>query len=150
MRRYKLLQLKHFGWILLLCIFSASCEKEDDVTEIFNENRFKITGITYNGKKVIKDVKEFYEIDNTYWITFTHTTFTGVLQSGMNINGMWKADGKSRKLWMDIKQQSRPENTSVLCDKVYEIIKGATKYSGDKNVLKIQKDSSSYIELSSI
>jgi hypothetical protein len=32
---------------------------------------------------------------------------------------------------------------------VFSILKNATSYSGDKNVLRIKRDNSSYIELSS-
>lgn len=127
----------------------TACSKEDDVTEIFSGNRFKITGLTYNGQKTVKDVKEFYEVDDTYWIAFTQLAFTGMLQSGIKIEGSWKADGSSRELSLNITSPKNADGTSDICSKVFNILKNATSYSGDKNVLRIKKDNSSYIELSS-
>ena len=106
----------------------AACSTDDDIDEIFIGNRFKITGLTYNGQKTVKDVKEFYDGDS-YWIAFSRTTVTGMLQQGMKIEGTWSADGSSRELSFDLTY--------------------ASSYSGDKNVLIIKRDNSSFIELRS-
>ena len=141
--------MKYKGIILIVCLLLVACNKEDDVSEIFDGHRFKITGLTYNGQKVVKDVKEFYAGENTYWIAFSQLTFSGVLEAGVTIEGSWSADGKSRKLTMRITSPKNVDNVSDLCGKVFNIIKNATEYSGDKNVLQIKKDNSAYIELSS-
>lgn len=141
--------MKQIGIILTLCLLLSACNKEDDISEIFEGNRFKITGLTYNGQKVVKDVKEFYAGDNVYWISFSQLAFTGVLEAGVPIEGSWSADGKSRELTMRVTSPQNVDNVSDLCGKVFNIIKNATEYSGDKNVLQIKKDNRSYIELSS-
>ncbi len=145
--------MKQKTYILLAiisCLLLASCENDDDVTEIFVGNRFKITGITYNGTKVIKDVDQFYESDNIYYITFNAITFQGVLQAGTSIEGSWKADGNGRSFNMIFNSSSNLTGANTMCDMVYNVLKNATSYSGDKNVIKIIKDNNSYIELSSM
>ena len=126
----------------------AACSTDDDIDEIFIGNRFKITGLTYNGQKTVKDVKEFYDGDS-YWIAFSRTTVTGMLQQGMKIEGTWSADGSSRELSFDLTSPRNAEGTSDICSKVFSVLKNASSYSGDKNVLIIKRDNSSFIELRS-
>ena len=142
--------MKQIGIILTLCLLLTACSKEDDISEIFEGNRFKITGLTYNGQKVVKEVKEFYAGDNVYWISFSQLAFSGVLEAGVQIEGSWSANGKNRELTMRVSSPKNVDNTSDLCGKVYNIIKNATEYSGDKNVLKIKKDNNTFIELNSM
>ena len=148
-------KLLHYIIVTLLhCTIVAipllvACSTDDDINEIFIGNRFKITGLTYNGQKTVKDVKEFYEVDDTYWIAFSQSTVTGVLQSGMKIEGTWNADGSSRELSINLTSPKNADGSSDICSKVFSILKNATSYSGDKNVLRIKRDNSSYIELSS-
>ncbi len=142
--------MKQIGIILSLCMLLAACSREDDVNEIFVGNRFKITGLTYNGQKTVKDVKEFYEVNDTYWISFSQMTVTGVLQSGMVVEGTWSADGSNRQLTIHLTSPTNANGASDICNKVFNILKNATSYSGDSNVLRIKRDNSTYIELSSL
>jgi len=141
--------MKRIGTILMMCLLLMACSTDDDINEIFMGNRFKITGLTYNGQKTVKDVKEFYEVNDTYWIAFSQSTFTGVLQPGMKIEGTWNANGSNRALSIDITSPRNAEGASDICSKVFSILKNATSYSGDKNVIQIKRDNSSFIELSS-
>lgn len=141
--------MKQIGIILTVCLLLAACSKEDDINEIFNGNRFKITGLTYNGQKTVKDVKEFYAVDDTYWIAFSQMTVTGVLQPGMTVEGTWKADGSNRQLTINLTSPKNANGATDICNKVFNILKNATSYSGDRNVLRIKRDSNTYIELSS-
>ena len=99
--------------------------------------------------KTVKDVKEFYEVNGTYWIAFSQSTITGVLQPGMTIEGTWNANGKNRELTIDLISPKNANGASDICSKVFSIIKNATSYSGDKNVLRIKRNGDSFIELSS-
>ena len=141
--------MKQIGTVFMICMLLVACSREEDVNEIFSGNRFKITGLTYNGQKTVKDVKEFYEVNDTYWIAFTQMTVTGVLGPGMNVEGTWKADGSNRQLSFNLTSPKNAEGASDICSKVFSILKNATSYSGDKNVLKIKRDDYTFIELSS-
>ena len=136
--------------LTVVCLTAmSSCDKEDDVTEIFSGRKFKITGLTYNGTKVISDVSQFYESENTYYIMFNALTFTGVLQSGITIEGTWKADGETRSFSMAFGSATSLTGAGVMCNNVYNVLRNATSYSGDKNVIRIIKDRDTYIDLSS-
>ena len=135
--------------LLMTCLLLLACSTDDDIEEIFIGNRFKITGLTYNGQKTVKDVKEFYEANDTYWIAFSQSAITGVLQPGMTIEGTWNANGKNRELTIDLISPKNANGASDICSKVFSIIKNATSYSGDKNVLRIKRNGDSFIELSS-
>ena len=141
--------MKKIGMLLMTCLLLLACNTDDDIEEIFIGNRFKITGLTYNGQKTVKDVKEFYEVNDTYWIAFSQSAITGVLQPGMTIEGTWNANGKNRELTIDLISPKNANGASDLCSKVFSIIKNATSYSGDKNVLRIKRNGDSFIELSS-
>ena len=141
--------MKKIGMLLMTCLLLLACSTDDDIEEIFIGNRFKITGLTYNGQKTVKDVKEFYEVNDTYWIAFSQSTITGVLQPWMMIEGTWNANGKNRELTIDLISPKNANGASDICSKVFSIIKNATSYSGDKNVLRIKRNGDSFIELSS-
>lgn len=140
--------MKKIGMLLMTCLLLLACSTDDDIEEIFIGNRFKITGLTYNGQKTVKDVKEFYEANDTYWIAFSQSAITGVLQPGMTIEGTWNANGKNRELTIDLISPKNANGASDICSKVFSIIKNATSYSGDKNVLRIKRNGDSFIELS--
>ena len=141
--------MKKIGMLLMTCLLLLACSTDDDIEEIFIGYRFKITGLTYNGQKTVKDVKEFYEVNDTYWIAFSQSAITGVLQPGMTIEGTWNANGKNRELTIDLISPKNANGASDICSKVFSIIKNATSYSGDKNVLRIKRNGDSFIELSS-
>ena len=141
--------MKKIGMLLMTCLLLLACSTDDDIEEIFIGNRFKITGLTYNGQKTVKDVKEFYEVNDTYWIAFSQSAITGVLQPGMTIEGTWNANGKNRELTIDLISPKNANRASDICSKVFSIIKNATSYSGDKNVLRIKRNGDSFIELCS-
>ena len=143
-------QALHIITTLLIAILVLSCDKTDDVAEIFNGQRFKITGLTYNGIKSVKEVKEFYESDNIYWVTFSSHTFHGTLQAGTNIEGAWTAEGKNRRMTISFNGDTTTDGMSELCRLVYLTLRGATYYSGDKNVMRIYKDNDSYVDMSSL
>lgn len=128
----------------------SSCDKDDDIDEIFNGRRFKVTGITYNGQKTISEVSQLYESANTYYIVFNSLTFQGVLQAGTIIEGTWKANGNSRSFSMTFSNITDLTGANAMCNNVYNVLRNATSYSGDKNIIRIIKDKDTYIELSSL
>ena len=135
--------------LLLLLTVAAACNTSDDVTEIFNGHRFKITGITYNGIKTTKEAEELYTDNGTYYITFTSQTIQGMLADGIPVDGTWKAEGKGRKMVISLRRPQSADSMSEVCRLIYLTLKDATSYGGDRNVLRIYRDSNTYIDLSS-
>jgi len=135
--------------LLLLLTVVAACNTSDDVTEIFNGHRFKITGITYNGIKTTKEAEELYTDNGTYYITFTSQTIQGMLADGIPVDGTWKAEGKERKMVISLRRPQSADGMSEVCRLIYLTLKDATSYGGDRNVLRIYRDSNTYIDLSS-
>lgn len=135
--------------LLLLLTVAAACNTSDDVTEIFNGHRFKITGITYNGIKTSKEAEELYTDNGTYYITFTSQTIQGMLADGIPVDGTWKAEGKGRKMVISLRRPQSADGMSEVCRLIYLTLKDATSYGGDRNVLRIYRDSNTYIDLSS-
>ncbi len=149
MRRKYLYSISILVATLLSLAALSSCEEEDDLAEIFNGNSFKITGITYNGKKVVSGVTELYAAPGTYWITFNMQTFQGMLNATSPIEGTYSADGKTHAFTTSLTAGSSPKEASELCREIFTIIRDAQAYKGDHNILRIIKDRDTYIELSS-
>lgn len=131
--------------MLALALTWCSCEDEgDDVSEIFVDKKFKITGCVYNGVNVNgEETKKFYS--NPYYIDFKIGAFVAELASGRKLSGGWTADGDSRGMRFDIRQNEGEDD--VLSRKVYEIMKNIRNYSGDANVIKLYKDGNNLLIL---
>lgn len=131
--------------MLAVAMTWCSCEDEgDDVSEIFVDKKFKITGCVYNGVNVNgEETKKFYS--NPYYIDFRSGTFVAELANGRKLSGGWTADGDSRGMRFDIRQSEGEDD--VLSRKVYEIMKNIRNYSGDANVIKLYRDGNNFLIL---
>lgn len=131
--------------MLAVALTWCSCEDEgDDVSEIFVDKKFKITGCVYNGVNVNgEEAKKFYS--NPYYIDFKNGTFVAELANGRKLSGGWTADGDSRGIRFDIRQSEGEDD--VLSRKVYEIMKNIRNYSGDANVIKLYRDGNNFLIL---
>lgn len=131
--------------MLAVAMTWCSCEDEgDDVSEIFVDKKFKITGCVYNGVNVNgEEAKKFYS--NPYYIDFKSGTFVAELANGRKLSGGWTADGDSRGMRFDIRQSEGEDD--VLSRKVYEIMKNIRNYSGDANVIKLYRDGNNFLIL---
>lgn len=131
--------------MLAVAMTWCSCEDEgDDVSEIFVDKKFKITGCVYNGVNVNgEEAKKFYS--NPYFIDFRSGTFVAELANGRKLSGGWTADGDSRGMRFDIRQSEGEDD--VLSRKVYEIMKNIRNYSGDANVIKLYRDGNNFLIL---
>ena len=131
------------NFILLLIIalipslLATSCQNEDDIDAIFNGTN--ITG---------EELKSIYANANSFFLTFSASTFGGVLVAGSNVSGTWKADGKDQSIFLNFQSESNV-NLSPLSSNIYNVLKNAQHYSGDVNVLKIMQDNYNFIRLSS-
>lgn len=131
--------------MLAVALTWCSCEDEgDDVSEIFVDKKFKITGCVYNGVNVNgEEAKKFYS--NPYYIDFKSGTFVAELANGRKLSGGWTADGDSRGMRFDIRQSEGEDD--VLSRKVYEIMKNIRNYSGDANVIELYRDGNNFLIL---
>ena len=103
-----------------------------------------------NGVKMVKEVSELYGSDNIYCLTFNSKTFQGTLAAGIPVEGIWTADGKKQTIQLNFSNKVNVNNSSELCRKVFNILKDATSYKGDKNVMRIKKDNETYIEMRTV
>lgn len=137
---------------LLLCLLPLllwNCESEDDVNEIFNGHTWFITGATVDGTSLTGDeIAALYTNTSSYYLTFSASTFSGVLVTGSIVNGTWSADGGDHSISMTFATATNATATS-LSSAIYNILRQATSYSGDSNNLIIKQDSRNYVRFSS-
>ncbi len=124
----------------------CSCNKNDDLDEIFS-GRFKITSYRYNGTFENGKLTELNKSRDNYWIFFSGGTLNGMLTNGVVFNGTWQADPESRD--MKVRVSDIATYPSELSRYVINILRNATSYSGDHNVLRIYQDKNNYIDLDS-
>lgn len=140
-----------FRYIILLIasvLMLGSCAKEDDIEEIFQGKTWYITGGEINGKPFAsEDIKQLYSQKDIYYISFAAKSFHGVLAPKSSLSGQWSANGKSNAFHFVI-SNAEATNETALSQNVYTIIKNASRYEGDINVLKIKSDNNNYIRLS--
>ena len=126
----------------------ASCDREDDINEIFNGKKWYMKSFVANGKENNKEeIKPlYYSGSECYVITFTGNSFMATLSKGATITGTWNADGKKQTLALWVRDT---QGISTTLDKtLVEIIKNVSSYDGDANILTIKKDKSNLIRLS--
>ena len=91
------------NFILLLIIalipslLATSCQNEDDIDAIFNGKTWFITGGCINGTNITgEELKSIYANSNSFFLTFSASTFGGVLVAGSNVSGTWIIDAYMR------------------------------------------------------
>ena len=94
--------------LLLLLTVAAACNTSDDVTEIFNGHRFKITGITYNGIKTTKEAEELYTDNGTYTSHSPHKPFRECLQMVHQLTAHGRPKAKAARWSLDSDIRNRP------------------------------------------
>lgn len=144
--RSRLTSLLMLFVVLCSSIFS-SCSNEDDVSLIFN-GKYKITVYCFNnGVDNVKN-KQLNKNKSVFHLTFTQGTFVGVLDEGTTIEGTFKVNASSREIHFD-RVSVRPENQTDLAVQITKLIKDATYYSGDCNVLQLHVNGETFITLDS-
>lgn len=130
---------------VLCSLATASCDNEDDISDIFVGRTWYITGATVNGKSIDGDeLKEIYAQADSYHLTFTATAFSGCLVAGSTLSGSWTADGKHQTISFQIKDAKNVESSTVSRN-IYYILRDAASYKGDVNELRIYKDSQNFV-----
>ena len=137
-------------FILLLAattLATVSCNREDDLDEIFVGKTWYMVGGCLNGQPLNTEVKNFYNYgESAYLLNFQSGTFSGTLSTGVQFSGTWRAVAKSRTITLTL---TNGANCTIPFDRnVYTVIKGITYYKGDNQVLLIHADENNYLRLS--
>lgn len=140
-------RLLHWLPLLLFTLLFTACQNEDDVEDIFVGRTWYIVGATINGQQYDGDeLKELYAQADSYHLTFSINSFSGILVAGSSLNGQWSADGKHHTLTIQVKNANNVE-ASTVSRNIYNVLRNVTTYSGDVNNLIIQQDSQNFIRL---
>ena len=118
-------------------ILTAGCSKEDDIDEIF-------IGNTWYVRLSQKEMNSLYDSDDSYWIYFDQTTFSGKMDAPSSYSGTWSVDAKTGDISFHITSEVNM-NANTTSRKIYTIIKNDSYYKGDSNVLRIYMDKDSYV-----
>lgn len=136
--------LKILVLMLLSVVCFASCEREDDIDEIFTDKTWYMNGKMFNGIKSNDDVRHFYDYDkNGYFIVFNDANFTCTLSQGLTLSGRWKADGKKQSLTLIF--DNTPSNLLPFDREILEILKNCKSYSSGADYMRIKKDKNNYV-----
>ena len=149
-------KFKHLLYCLLFITALTSCNDTDDLSAIFANKGKKLTNILRQGSKGPIPITDFWPVEDikgkeksyellrdakNYLISFDGIEEDGKITGnfsakGVNVNltGSWKADGKSGKISLSIKNSSGTESDSIAKEYI-EALKNVYKYKGDKNNL---------------
>lgn len=134
---------------LIICLVAmlglfTSCEREDDVNEIFAGKTWYMNGATINGMQWNSEIKTFYQYGNeAYKISFSSSTFQATLSQGSSFSGTWSADGKSQSLTLNVTNPITPQNNNDRM--LYNILTNIKSYRSGANFLRISKDGNNVI-----
>ena len=121
--------------LLLLPLVFLSCDKGDDLREIFLSHSWSLAFIK-EGTQITSPAK-----NSAYTLKFYDTTFAFTSKSGTTITGYWQADNKKRtfRCW---KVEGNTDG-DMIAKKAKNIFKNARNYGGDSTALLIisQNDS---------
>ncbi len=145
--KYLNLTILLLSFVLAATVLLA-CDNEDDIGSIFSGKTWYVSGAEINSTPISGDeLKSFYAVQNSYFIFFaSDLSFSGVLTPGSSIAGTWYANGKNNGLKLDFNKAENVSESAVSAN-IYNILKGATAYSGDENNIKIKKDNHNYVRL---
>ena len=118
--------------LLLLPLMLISCNKSDDLREIFLSHSWSLAFIK-EGTQIKSPAK-----NSAYTLKFYDTTFTFTTKSGTTITGYWQADSKERTFrCSQVKVSSGSVAGDRIAMKADSIFRNARDYEGDSNALKI-------------
>ena len=146
-QRHQFIYLLTLVVTTVLSAVLSSCSEEDDVSLIFS-GRYKISEYCYNGKVGREETSQLNHSKSVFYIVFSQGTFVGTLDEGSTIEGTFKVNSSTREIHFD-RVSVRPNDSSSLATLITKIIKEATYYSGDCNVLQLHADGETFITLDS-
>ena len=127
--------------LLLLSSFIVSCDKGDDLREIFLSHPWNLSFFK-EGDSITSPAK-----NSSYELKFYDNTFVFTTKSGTTITGYWQAENKERTFTCS---QVRVSNGSTVGDKIAmkaeKFFKEAKNYEGDSNYLKIMIQKNGFMQ----
>lgn len=143
---------KHTNTLLLSLLalvgfMLSGCTTGDDIEEIFVGHTWYMTGAKINGQKLNTDVKIFYQVKNTYFLSFANNNVECVLSASNNIRGTWLANGNRHEISLNLSQKLPSENN--FDRSLYNILCQVKTYKGDSNVVTLYADKDNTITFSS-
>lgn len=117
--------------VILAAFTFASCNKEDDIQEIFIDRSWTLT--------FIQEGKEHFVPQNNaaYIISFKGNTFTLTTPANATISGNWQADGGSRTFRCSSIRTSGNITNDDIAKRMRNMLQNAVSYNGDANYLQI-------------
>lgn len=131
--------------VAVTAVLAISCNKEDDIDEIFIGNTWYVRSAVLNGTSLSqKEMNSLYDSDDSYWLYFDQMTFSGKMDAPSSYSGTWSVDAKNGKISFHVTNENNM-NANNTSRTIYTIIKNASYYKGDSNVLRIYMDKDSYV-----
>jgi len=142
--------MKKYIYILIamMTFVLSSCNKEDDINEIFVGKTWYVIGYTINNTDAPQsDLGALFNNGSgCYYFSFKANRFTACLSDGRTFSGSWVANGKNKSLTLTI--DNAPSIANALDKTLYGIIEKACAYEGDANLMNIKDNNSNKVRLS--
>ena len=131
-------RIKSIIFATALILTLASCNNEDNITEIFREREWTLS--------LVKEGSIERYSNKKYTVQFAESSFTAAMPGGATIRGKWEADGgtKSFRCW-DIRTEGSIKGDTI-AEKMLQIFQNATSYDGDTNWLQIKQQKNTYMQ----
>ena len=130
--------------LLATSLLCASCQKEDDISELFEGKTWYITNGYIQGRQLVgDDIKTLCAAPTAFQISFSQSTFIGTLNDGNTVTGKWEANGKTKAFSLSIRQEA--STSTQLEGLIYNTLKKIIRYEGDTNIMKFYADDANYI-----
>ena len=123
--------------LLVLTLFT-SCNKKDDLEEIFTDKEWKLA--------FIENETGRNSPEKQYTLKFEKASFTFSTPSQATISGNWYADGKSRDFGCSNIITTGRISGDEVAKEALNILRNAHTYEGDANYLKIKSTNNNYMQ----
>lgn len=130
--------MKRIIYAIMLLMAIVSCNKEDDIDDIFVGRNWKLSYIQEGNIR--------RNSNKDYSILFQENIFEATLPGGKNIKGNWRANGETRSFNCANVKASGSLRGDTIAEKMLQILTKAQNYAGDENYLQIKEQHNVYIQ----
>ena len=127
---------------MAICLTAAlvSCDRQDDIDEIFIGRTWYMNGGTINGMRMNAEIKNFFVEGqpSAYSITFAADKFTGMFRNTAPFSGKWAVDGKNHTITLTFDE--KPNISSDFDHRVFNVLNKVTSYSSGATFLTLEQD----------
>lgn len=136
MRTYRIISS---AMLLLTLLAVASCDKSDDLDEIFLNHKWTLS--------FFREGKNIAPVKGDYTMTFQENTFSVATPAKAIIEGFWNADSKQHTFrCTNVRVTSGSIAGDTTATKMKNFIEKATSYGGDANALQIKIQDNAYMQ----